>query len=69
MDARRGRPRQPAQIAVLALIVTAGIVIEPRATAWTTRPGNLIFMISDVNGNMVTFAELNEAHQRLIAAG
>jgi hypothetical protein len=34
-----------------------------------TRPGDLIFMISDVNGNMVKFDELNEAHERLIAGG
>jgi predicted enzyme related to lactoylglutathione lyase len=41
------------------------IVSEPEDQPW----GGRIFMINDVNGNLVMFAELNEEHERLIAGG
>jgi uncharacterized glyoxalase superfamily protein PhnB len=70
-------PTQPAT-AYITLYVTRvdelfadyrerGITIrsEPEDQPW----GGRIFMIDDVNGNMVMFAELNEEHGRLIAGG
>ena len=41
------------------------ITAEPEDQPW----GGRIFMIDDVDGNMVMFAELNEEHERLIASG
>jgi uncharacterized glyoxalase superfamily protein PhnB len=41
------------------------ILSEPEDQPW----GGRIFMINDVNGNMVMFAELNEEHERLVAGG
>jgi uncharacterized glyoxalase superfamily protein PhnB len=41
------------------------ILSEPEDQPW----GGRIFMINDVDENMVMFAELNEEHERLIATG
>jgi uncharacterized glyoxalase superfamily protein PhnB len=41
------------------------ILSEPEDQPW----GGRIFMINDVNGNMVMFAELTEDHERLVAGG
>ena len=39
------------------------ILSEPEDQPW----GGRIFMIEDVEGNMIMFAELNEDHERLVA--
>jgi uncharacterized glyoxalase superfamily protein PhnB len=41
------------------------ILSEPEDQPW----GGRIFMINDVSGNMVMFAELGEEHERLVAGG
>ncbi|HMF84377.1 MAG TPA: VOC family protein [Acidimicrobiia bacterium] len=41
------------------------ILSEPEDQPW----GGRIFMIDDLNGNMVMFAELTEEHERLVAGG